>query len=489
MAPDVPAEPAPVGPARPSLHYTPQRNWMNDPNGLVFHNGRYHLFYQYNPHGSDHRNMSWGHASSPDLLAWDEHPVAIPFDEHEQVYSGSIVADPENTSGFGRDGITPLVAIYTSEYGIQAQSLAYSLDDGLTWTKYEGNPVLDRGSAHFRDPKVFRYGTGPDACWLMVAVEAHERRVLLHRSTDLKNWEYLSAYGPAGPVSGVWECPDLFPLAVDGNPDDVRWVMIISLAEGSAAGGSGTHYVVGTFDGVTFTPDVAVDEIAKDDPRLGDLDWVDGGRDCYAGVTFNGLDDSDRTFIAWMSNWDYARSIPTDPWRGAMTLARRLSLVTVDGRPQLRSVPVLPEGTVVEQRTETIEDGKAIASVLPVAARIDLTARLDDGGDLVAWVAGGDRAERVVVRYTGGTLSVDRTAAAAELPPTFESVETIALPGDGVAVDLSIVIDEGSVEVFAANGLRCITDLVFLGAGQRHLTVEAVGGPVTVENLTIRDLA
>ncbi len=461
---------------------------MNDPNGLVFHNGRYHLFYQHNPLGSDHRNMSWGHASSADLISWDEHPVAIPFDDHEQVYSGSIVADPDNTSGFGRDGITPLVAIYTSEYGIQAQSLAVSLDDGLTWTKYEGNPVLDRGSAHFRDPKVFRYGTGEDACWVMVAVEAHERRVMLYRSDDLKSWTYLSAYGPAGPVSGVWECPDLFPLAVDGDPQNVRWVLIISLAEGSAAGGSGTHYVVGTFDGTVFTPDVELDEIAYDDPRLAQLDWVDGGRDCYAGVTFNGLDDSDRTFIAWMSNWDYARSVPTEPWRGAMTLARRLSLVTVDGRPQLRSEPIAPEGVVVEQRTATIDDGKAIASVLPVAARIDLRARVDAETGLVAWVAGGDRAERVAFRTAGRTLEVDRTAAAAELPPAFESVEKIEVPGDGSVIDLSIVIDEGSVEVFAADGLRSITDLVFLGAGQRHLTIEALGGTVVVEDLTIRDL-
>ncbi|BDZ40150.1 hypothetical protein GCM10025863_27640 [Microbacterium suwonense] len=224
--------------SRPLVHFTPAHNWMNDPNGLLFHDGRYHLFFQYNPEGIGHANMSWGHASSTDLIDWTEHPVAIPCDENEQIFSGSAVVDEGNTAGFAGPGETALVAIYTSVSavtGIQSQTLAYSVDDGMTWTKY-GTPVLDRGSKDFRDPKVFRYRGPSDDYWVMVAVEAVDRQVVLYRSDDLREWTFLSVYGPAGAVDGIWECPDLFPLAVDGDSGDVRWVLVISMSPGAIAG-------------------------------------------------------------------------------------------------------------------------------------------------------------------------------------------------------------------------------------------------------------
>ncbi|MDQ0577452.1 GH32 C-terminal domain-containing protein [Agromyces albus] len=270
-------EPAPDPAAeqyRPYLHFSPERNWMNDPNGLVYDDGTWHLFFQHNPSGTRWGNMSWGHATSNDLAHWEEQPVAIPqtFDEQgaaiEDIFSGSVVVDEGNTSGFGTAEDPPMVAIYTSAYtpahpthaGKQAQSLAYSTDDGQTWTKYEGNPVVDRDSANFRDPKVIRYtdaATG-EAYWVMVAVEALQYKVVLYRSDDLKTWTHLSDFGPANAKGGIWECPDLFPLAVDGDPANTKWVMVVNLNPGSVAGGSGGQYFVGEFDGTTFTSESTV---------------------------------------------------------------------------------------------------------------------------------------------------------------------------------------------------------------------------------------
>ncbi|WP_353952254.1 GH32 C-terminal domain-containing protein [Knoellia sp. S7-12] len=245
---------------RPAYHFSTAKNWLNDPNGLIFHKGVYHLFFQHNPLGNGWGNMSWGHATSKDLVHWDEQPVAIPFDATEGVFSGSVVVDHENRSGFGTAQNPPMVAIYTSAYtaasgrdGIQAQSLAYSTDDGQTWTKYSGNPVLDIGSREFRDPKVFWYEPANE--WRMVAVIANEHKVNIWRSANLKDWTHLSDFGPRNATGGLWECPDLFPLAIDGDPDNVKWVMLVSLNPGGIAGGSGTQYFVGDFDGTTFTPD------------------------------------------------------------------------------------------------------------------------------------------------------------------------------------------------------------------------------------------
>jgi fructan beta-fructosidase len=263
---------------RPYLHFSPERNWMNDPNGLVYDDGTWHVFFQHNPQGTRWGNMSWGHATSTDLVHWEEQPVAIPqtFDANgvaiEDIFSGSVVVDEGNTSGLGTTENPPMVAIYTSAYtpshpthaGKQAQSLAYSLDDGQTWTKYEGNPVLDRNSANFRDPKVIRYEDPEtsESYWVMVAVEALQYKVVLYRSDDLKTWTHLSDFGPANATGGIWECPDLFPLAVDGDPANTKWVLVVNLNPGSVAGGSGGQYFVGEFDGTTFTSESTVSDAA-----------------------------------------------------------------------------------------------------------------------------------------------------------------------------------------------------------------------------------
>ncbi|MFF7262013.1 GH32 C-terminal domain-containing protein [Streptomyces sp. NPDC008159] len=241
---------------RPQFHFTPEKNWMNDPNGLVYYKGEYHLFYQYNPSGDAWGDMSWGHAVSTDLVHWTELPLALSHDDKEMVFSGGAVVDTENTTGFGTRKNPPMVAIYTRHdktTGVQSQALAYSTDRGRTWTKYQGNPVIDIGSRDFRDPKVQWYA--PTKSWLMTVSLSAEHKVRFYSSKNLKDWTQLSEFGPVGATGGVWECPDLFPLAVDGDTNNVKWVLVVNLNPGGIAGGSAAQYFIGDFDGTKFTPD------------------------------------------------------------------------------------------------------------------------------------------------------------------------------------------------------------------------------------------
>ncbi|MDX2547468.1 GH32 C-terminal domain-containing protein [Streptomyces sp. WI04-05B] len=253
----VAADPPPYSETyRPQFHFTPDKNWMNDPNGLVYYQGEYHLFYQYNPSGNSWGDMSWGHAVSTDLVHWQQLPLALSHDDEEMVFSGSAVVDENNTTGFGTTENPPMVAIYTSHNtstGIQSQSLAYSTDRGRTWTKYQGNPVIDIGSRDFRDPKVQWYA--PTRSWLMTVSLSVEHKVRFYSSKNLKDWTQLSEFGPAGATGGVWECPDLFPLAVDGDANNIKWVLVVNINPGGIAGGSAAQYFVGDFDGTKFTAD------------------------------------------------------------------------------------------------------------------------------------------------------------------------------------------------------------------------------------------
>ncbi|HSH17606.1 MAG TPA: glycoside hydrolase family 32 protein, partial [Verrucomicrobiae bacterium] len=242
-------------PFRPQFHFTPATNWMNDPNGMVYYDGEYHLFYQYNPFGDKWGHMSWGHAVSPDLVHWEHLPVALQEENGVMIFSGSAVVDWKNTSGFGKDGQPPLVAIYTGHYTekpLQNQHLAYSNDRGRTWTKYAGNPVLDVGKPDFRDPKVMWHAQTKK--WVMTVTLPTERKVSFYSSPDLKQWTHLSDFGPAGAVKGIWECPDLFPLRIEGRLRK-KWVLIVNIGAHSVAGGSGCQYFVGEFDGTRFVPD------------------------------------------------------------------------------------------------------------------------------------------------------------------------------------------------------------------------------------------
>ncbi|CAH0140497.1 Levanase [Microbacterium foliorum] len=473
------------------MHFAPRSNWMNDPNGLVFHDGLYHLYFQYNPHGVEHANLSWGHATSTDLARWTEHDPAILWDDDAQIFSGSVVVDYGNTSGFGTDERPPLVALYTAAApGHQAQALAYSTDGGYVWAKYSGNPVLDRGTSDFRDPKVFRYDDGGDGYWVMVAVEAQDRQVLFHRSDDLKTWTFLSSYGPAGPVGGVWECPDMFPLAVDGDDDDVRWVLLISLNPGGIAGGSGTHYVVGDFDGTTFRASVPhpaptralLTEGSQSRDELERYGWIDFGPDCYAGVTFDGLSRGERTLIAWMDNWKYAGHIPTDDseeHRSAMTLPRRLSLTRDEaGVERLRQQPAV----ALEPRGSTDLSGVAGGVALAEgsgAVRIGVAATFGDAQSVELRIDSTSDDDGVVIRQDRASGRIELVRAGAGMPSGFRGSSSMTLERrDEIRWDLWIDdLNErvSSVELFAQNGERVLTALIPV-ASPRTYTVTAVGG-------------
>ena len=432
---------------RPSAHFTARDTWLNDPNGLLHHDGVYHLFFQNNPDGSTWGNMSWGHATSTDLVTWDERPVALRHTAEELVFSGSAVADVRNTAGFAGPGQTALVAIYTSAYtgasdrpGIQAQSLAYSLDGGDTWSRYDGNPVLDIGSGEFRDPKVFWHG-GDDGRWVMVAVDAVERQVVVHSSPNLVDWTFESRFGPAHAVGGVWECPDLFPLTVE-DTGETRWILVVSLNPGGIAGGSGAQYFVGDFDGRTFTPDRL-----STSTDLGDYDWLDYGRDYYAAVSFNDAPGGRRLMIGWASNWDYANETPTDPWRSGMSLVRELGLVRgADGRVRVTQRPVLPaDGLGVEVFDVQVPSGPG------------------DRTDVVLVPASDDGSSRVTLTVDGDsrTISSDRTrCGTTDFHASFPSVDTAPLLG-GEVTDLRIVVDGSILEVYVDGGLVTLTQQVF----------------------------
>lgn len=440
------AQPNELDHLRPTMHFAPQATWMNDPNGLLLHRGTYHLFFQNNPYGSTWGNMSWGHATSTDLLTWREHDVAIPADEHEEIFSGSAVVDTRNTAGFAGPDQVALVAIYTSNYtaaspraGIQAQSLAYSLDEGATWTKHIANPVLDENRTDFRDPKVFWHGSPADGHWVMVAVHATDHRVAVYSSPDLHRWTQTSTFGPAHAVGGVWECPDLFQVRVRGS-DLMRWVLIVSLNPGGIAGGSGTQYFVGDFDGTTFVPDRLTD---SGDP--GDYDWLDHGRDYYAGVSFHGTPAGAPITIAWASNWDYANTTPTHPWRSAMALPRTLELVPGrEGRHVLAQQPVLAE----------TRDGCLIT-------HLQVPTRPGHSSQIV--IADSSGRDQVLLDFDGDTKSMtsDRSrSGTVDFHAGFTGTDTAPLQG-AEATDVLIVVDGCVLEVYLDGGLATLTQLVF----------------------------
>ncbi|MDF9277713.1 glycoside hydrolase family 32 protein [Arthrobacter sp. EH-1B-1] len=438
---------------RPAFHFTPQRNWMNDPNGLVYHHGLWHLYFQYNPEGADWGNMSWGHATSTDLQHWTEHPVALPYRDGEQIFSGSVVNSGTNDENH-------LTAIYTSAYdnGRQAQSAATSNDGGFSWEVDADNPILDRGTDCFRDPKVIRFvDQHGGEQWILLAVEAEPRQVLFYSSNDLRSWKYLSTFGPLGDEHVVWECPDLFPLALDDNPDDVRWVLTLStnpIGDEANPEGSSMSYIVGSFNGVTFTSEAQ------------GLTRLDHGRDFYAGVTFSNAPGSSPIMLGWMSNWRYAHAIPSSPWRGAMSLPRVLSLRSVEGAPRLIQEP---QAFIREQLT------KATPATLSTCAQprvinssshalLELTWTPSHTGSLRLQLKG-DADAQVEIKHApeSNILTITRSGTAAEaIHPDFPSTSALALSA-APSVRLLLSIDGPLLEIFANDGESTASNLVILG--------------------------
>ncbi|MFP4621986.1 MAG: glycoside hydrolase family 32 protein [Bacteroidales bacterium] len=313
---------------RPQYHFSPKQKWMNDPNGMVYYKGTYHLFFQHYPEALHWGPMHWGHTTSEDLFHWKHRDIALYRDSLGYIFSGSAVVDKNNTTGFQTDEEKPLVALFTHhnpDDGLQTQSIAYSTNGGDTWTKYEDNPVIKNpGIKDFRDPRVFWHKK--TSKWIMVLAAGHHVR--FYSSPDLKDWTLESEFGKnVGAHGGVWECPDLFPLALDGNERNKKWVLLVSINPGAPNGGSGTQYFVGDFDGHRFVNESKGHQ------------WIDYGTDNYAGVTWSNVPERE-IFIGWMNNWTYADTIPTSTWRGSMTLPRKLTLSTVGGNPRLVSQPM-----------------------------------------------------------------------------------------------------------------------------------------------------
>ena len=470
------AQAAYTEPYRPQVHFSPREHWTNDPNGLVFYHGEYHLFYQYNPFGDEWGHMSWGHAVSRDLLHWKELPVAIPEQGGEMVFTGSVVVDRGNTSSLCSRKSECLVAIYTGHRPgkladgsdtLQTQNLAASLDDGRTWTRFAGNPVLDLHMADFRDPSV----SWDDATknWVMAVSLPKQHVIRLYHSPDLKTWTPSSDFGPAGDVAGDWECPDLLHVPADDGKGPGMWAMKIGLNPGGLQGGSGEQYFLGSFDGHSFAASGAQ---AATSPS----GWTNYGKDDYCAISFNGLPKTEKpVLIGWMNNWEYAAKLPTAPWRGQMSLPRRLSVVTDAAGTALKQEPVTEPlrfggaeiaasatGAVIATTDAPFELMLRFDTMLPAPARGIPSSKLRRAPTPFGLRLHTDADHWTDVGFdpARGEFYVDRTHAGAAVVPAFPG--RVAAPlARGRVTDLRLIVDRSSVEAYAQDGTIAMTDLIF----------------------------
>ncbi len=451
---------------RPKFHFTAQKNWMNDPNGLVYLDGQYHLFYQHNPLGDTPGNIGWGHAVSPDLLHWTEQPMAIAFANGIMAFSGSVVVDKQNSSGFG---INALIALFTAHHttkALQAQHLAFSTDQGQTWRSYDGNPVLDIGQADFRDPKVFWHE--PTQGWVMLVVLPDQHKIQFYGSSNLKNWEFLSDFGPAGATGGIWEVPDIFMLQLEQQQ---HWVLKVDIGTGALHGGSGGQYFVGQFDGIRFTADSLKTK------------WLDYGKDFYAALSFANLSGR-HVWLAWMNNWQYAAQTPTSPWRGAMSIPRELSLRrTTDGVCLIQQpIPELQSLRGQHFSAQNFQVGSQ-SKALPIGGQhleILLELTLQTAQEF------GFRFGETTIGYDTQTQEVFIKRPQPNMVG-FPGRHAVVVPLEPDGLCLHIFIDTYSVEVFVQNGLFVLTDQIF--PKSVGLEFYAVAGAVQVKTLTVWELA
>jgi fructan beta-fructosidase len=443
---------------RPQIHFSPQAKWMNDPNGLLFYNHIYHLFYQYYPDSTVWGPMHWGHATSRDLVHWQHKPIALYPDSLGWIFSGSAVADIKNTSGFGKTGKTPLVAIFTYHNSkeekkgtntFQTQGIAYSLDDGMTWTKYANNPVLyNPGIRDFRDPKVSWFE--PSKKWIMTLATLDH--ISFYSSPDLKNWSKESEFGKAfGAHGGVWECPDLFPLYYKNQK---IWILIVNINPGGPNGGSATQYFTGQFNGHSFTP-------YQTDTR-----WIDFGPDEYAGVTWSNTGNR-KIFLGWMSNWDYATVVPTAAWRSAMTIPRELGIEKINDKVFVTSKPVYELKAINEKenilKNITVTDYNLTDKVgkLRGPARISINAVKLESFTITLF---NDEGEKILAGYDEATNNyfIDRTHSGnTAFAENFAKRHTASRISHKSNFDITLIIDNASIELFADNGLSVMTEIFF----------------------------
>jgi fructan beta-fructosidase len=451
---------------RPQVHFTPKAHWINDPNGMVYYKGVYHLFFQYHPFSSVWGPMHWGHATSSDMVHWKREAIGIYPDSIGTIFSGSAVVDKDNTSGFGKNGQVPLVAMFTQHNmdgekagrnDFQNQSIAYSVDNGKTWTKYKGNPVLKTpGLKDFRDPKVVWYE--PQKKWI-VAI-ATRNYIDFYSSPDLKNWTKESEFGEGrGAHGGGWECPDLFPIDDNGKE---RWVLIVNLNPGAPNGGSGTQYFIGDFDGKTFTSDQTATK------------WLDYGPDNYAGVTWSNTGKR-KILIGWMSNWLYANQVPTETYRNAMTLPRELKIKQEGNDLYLVSEPVQELAKI--QSTAVINIAKKKTTIkLPCRIDLDFTAA-DNFSLLLSNEAGEEleigydkeKNEYFIDRNKSGKIDFQKDFAGRHIAPRLRTT---------AGMNVSLVFDASSVELFADDGLTVMTELFFSNKPFNQVQLKSAAGAV-----------
>lgn len=441
---------------RPVYHHTPAYGWMNDPNGMFYKDGVYHLYFQYNPYGSVWGNMHWGHSTSSDLMHWKFEGSAIVPDAWGAIFSGSCVVDHENTAGFGKGAI---VAFYTSAKStpwgdVQSESMAYSLDNGKTFTKYEGNPILTSSERDFRDPKVFWYAPGKH--WvMMLAVGQHME---IYSSVNLKDWKKESEFGAMqGAHGGVWECPDLVEIPVEGTRQK-KWVLICNLNPGGPFGGSAAQYFVGSFDGKTFV---------NESPTL--TKWMDWGKDNYATVTWNNAPDGRCVALGWMSNWQYANNVPTRQYRSANTIARDLTLYRVGEELYLKSTPS-PEikkarGEKVSKLSFNVAGEYEVASLLDDnkgAYEVELVIQ-NQGASKIAFCLLNEKGEKVSMYYdlARRQFVMDRSeSGTVDFSKDFPAV-TVAPADTDKELTLRLFVDRSSIEAFGEDGKFVMTNLVF----------------------------
>ena len=468
---------------RPVFHHTPLYGWMNDPNGMFYKDGRWHLYYQWNPYGSKWQNMTWGHSSSSDLINWEHHPAAIEPNGLGAVFSGSSAIDTENSAGFGKDAV---IAMYTSAGASQIQSLAYSHDNGETFTIYPGNPVLTLES-EARDPNMF---WNPETkLWTLILAHALDHEMLIFTSPDMKEWTLQSSFGKGlGAQDGVWECPDLFELPVDGT-EQTKLVLLCNINPGGPFGGSGIQYFIGDFDGKTFKADT-------DAKGTVPTKWLDYGKDNYAIVSWSNAPDNRRTAIGWMSNWQYAAEVPTKQFRSANTLPREISLFTGDdGQIYAASVPS-PELTALRGKlavnTKSINVNKKGKTIILPSENDGACEILIDIDPLkvgsISLTLSNEKGEKSILTYAPNyeTLSFDRRESGiVDFSQDFPAITLTPTFNGGKNLGLRIFVDRSSIEVFANEGKGVMTNLVFPTTPYNKLTITTDGGNVKVRNLKI----
>ena len=460
---------------RQTAHFTPPFGWVNDPNGMVYHDGEWHLFYQHNPVGSRWGNMSWGHAVSRDLVKWEHLPTALYPDTLGAIFSGSAVIDTHNTAGFGENA---MIAIYTSAGEAQTQSIAYSLDNGRTFTKYENNPVLKSDQPDFRDPKVSWHE--PTQRWIMPL--ACGKGMEFYSSTNLREWQFESRFGEEyGCHNGVWECPDLFELPYK---DGTKWVLICSIWKNNQHGSS-VQYFVGDFDGHTFTCDTPKEY----------TDWVGWGRDNYAIVTWGNAPDGRRVALGWQDNWQYASNeeFPSVGHRGYMSLPCEMQLVEWEGKAKLISKPVKEFDSYLKEVYAQNDVAVAEQQTLPAkisnekAVWIELTAE-NKGAQAVGVKLSNDEGEEVNIYFdhAAKAFKVDRTKAGDSSFHKQFAGEVSAPMSTAAEQSLTIVLDHASVECFT--DISATSDLIFPTEHYKHITLYTVGGDANIKEIKVKEL-